>query len=51
LGAWCELRKDYRTFRVDRIESAAATGSPLPERRTVLFKAYLEHIFAASGEP
>ena len=54
LGAWCELRQSYRTFRVDRIASAAATGTPLPERRTALFKAYLEHIFArppSSGEP
>jgi predicted DNA-binding transcriptional regulator YafY len=55
LGAWCELRQGYRTFRVDRIASATATGVPLPERRTSLFKAYLEHIFsrpaAASGEP
>jgi predicted DNA-binding transcriptional regulator YafY len=55
LGAWCELRNDYRTFRVDRIETAAATGQPLPERRVTLFKAYLEHIFSRppspSGEP
>ena len=49
LGAWCELRQDYRTFRVDRIETASATGAPLPERRTTLFKAYLEHIFARSS--
>ena len=49
LGAWCELRQDYRTFRVDRIETASATGTQLPERRTTLFKAYLEHIFSRPG--
>lgn len=49
LGAWCELRQDYRTFRVDRIESAVATQLPLPERRATLFKAYLEHIFSPVG--
>lgn len=26
LAAWCELREDFRTFRVDRIEAFAATG-------------------------
>ena len=46
LGAWCELRREFRTFRVDRIERAVATGESLPERRTALFKKYLEHIFA-----
>jgi predicted DNA-binding transcriptional regulator YafY len=46
LGAWCEMRQDYRTFRVDRIEAASATGTLLPERRDTLFKAYLEHILA-----
>jgi predicted DNA-binding transcriptional regulator YafY len=28
VAAWCELRQDHRTFRVDRIEEAA----PLDER-------------------
>lgn len=46
LGAWCELRQDYRSFRVDRIESASATTARLPERRATLFKAYLQHIFS-----
>ncbi len=26
LAAWCELREDFRTFRVDRIEAFASTG-------------------------
>jgi predicted DNA-binding transcriptional regulator YafY len=46
LGAWCELRQDYRSFRVDRIASASATTARLPERRSKLFQAYLQHIFS-----
>lgn len=38
VGAWCELRSDFRTFRVDRIATAAATGERLPRRRAVLLK-------------
>ncbi|MDY6948368.1 MAG: YafY family protein [Pseudomonadota bacterium] len=49
LGAWCELRQGYRTFRVDRIETAIITGAQLPQRRVSLFEAYLEHIFARPG--
>lgn len=40
LGAWCELRQDFRAFRVDLIESATA-GDPFPDepgrRREDLF--------------
>lgn len=49
LGAWCELRQGFRTFRVDRIESAVATNAPLPERRAKLFEAYLAHLFSQAG--
>ncbi|MEQ1768534.1 MAG: YafY family protein [Devosia sp.] len=38
VGAWCELRQDYRHFRVDRIGSAAATGERSPRRRAVMLK-------------
>ncbi|MEM7566076.1 MAG: YafY family protein [Pseudomonadota bacterium] len=30
LVAWCELRADFRMFRIDRIRSAAATGETFP---------------------
>lgn len=33
LVAWCRLRDAVRGFRLDRIEAAAVTGSPAPERR------------------
>jgi len=37
LAAWCELRDDFRTFRVDRIERFAATGERFrPERGKTL---------------
>jgi predicted DNA-binding transcriptional regulator YafY len=35
LVAWCETRRDFRVFRVDRIQSLAP-GDRYPERRQVL---------------
>ncbi|NKF23394.1 helix-turn-helix transcriptional regulator [Solimonas marina] len=32
LGAWCELRGDFRNFRVDRIGGADATGIVYPDQ-------------------
>lgn len=31
VGAWCELRQDFRTFRIDRIQSARTLGSSIPD--------------------
>jgi len=31
LAAWCELRVDFRNFRLDRIESALVTGRAYPD--------------------
>jgi predicted DNA-binding transcriptional regulator YafY len=42
VGAWCELRQDYRHFRVDRIGTAAATGERSPRRRAVMLKEWRE---------
>ncbi|MDC3960952.1 helix-turn-helix transcriptional regulator [Polyangium jinanense] len=36
LAAWCELRQDYRAFRVDRIRSVEPKDERYPRRRTVL---------------
>jgi predicted DNA-binding transcriptional regulator YafY len=33
LAAWCELRTDFRTFRLDRIEAFAATGEHFKSER------------------
>jgi predicted DNA-binding transcriptional regulator YafY len=34
VAAWCELRDDYRSFRVDRILELDASEAPYPRRRT-----------------
>lgn len=36
--AWCELRQDFRHFRIDRIEGFRTTGARYPRRRAVLLK-------------
>jgi len=33
LLAWCELREDFRHFRLDRVAAAEATGEATPRRR------------------
>ncbi|RYE10663.1 MAG: YafY family transcriptional regulator [Hyphomicrobiales bacterium] len=44
VGAWCELRQDFRHFRIDRIASLAATGERTPKRRHVLLREWREHM-------
>ncbi len=36
LGAWCELRKDFRTFRTDRMEAVEFLDERYPERPAAL---------------
>ncbi|CLA42849.1 Uncharacterised protein [Mycobacterium tuberculosis] len=36
LAAWCELRKDFRSFRIDRMTDAVFLDEKYPERRTAL---------------
>lgn len=36
LGAWCELRRDFRHFRLDRIERLRITDERLPRPHRVL---------------
>jgi len=40
--AWCELRLDFRHFRVDRIVSLNALETRYPKRRTMLLKQWRE---------
>lgn len=40
--AWCELRDDFRSFRCDRIEAMAVTGTRYPRGRRALLKAWRE---------
>jgi predicted DNA-binding transcriptional regulator YafY len=42
VAAWCELRNDYRHFRIDRIAAAAATGERAPRRRHAMLKDWRE---------
>ena len=36
LAAWCELRRDFRSFRTDRVVDAAYLDEKYPERRDLL---------------
>lgn len=36
VAAWCELRNDYRAFRVDRVLALEATETRYPRRRAVM---------------
>ena len=36
LAAWCETRRDFRHFRLDRIAAAEASGQRYPKRRRIL---------------
>jgi predicted DNA-binding transcriptional regulator YafY len=47
LATWCELREDFRTFRVDRILAMTETAERYPRRRRSLLKAWRQ----AQGVP
>lgn len=38
LAAWCELRTDFRHFRIDHMGSATSLDTRYPERRAILLK-------------
>lgn len=44
LGAWCLLRRDYRDFRLDRIQTITPTPEQTPIPDTVDLDHYLNHI-------
>ncbi len=46
VGAWCELRQDYRHFRIDRIATLAATGERAGRRRHAMLKEWREAMAA-----
>lgn len=48
LAAWCELRQDYRTFRVDRIISITLTDSTFDENTGVSFQDFLNKKYGGS---
>ena len=47
LGAWCELRQSFRTFRVDRIDSASLLSASFDDCHGHLWRDYL---ISARGE-
>jgi predicted DNA-binding transcriptional regulator YafY len=42
LAAWCELRGDYRHFRLDRIRSLEVLAERMPRRRAAMFRQWRE---------
>lgn len=47
LGAWCELRGDFRSFRLDRIQALEVLPDPFPDLPGRRFRDYVAY---ASGE-
>ena len=44
LASWCELRKDFRSFRIDRIAQAVFLDEKYPERRAALRVKWMKHM-------
>jgi predicted DNA-binding transcriptional regulator YafY len=47
IAAWCELRQDFRHFRVDRVLALVTTDERYPRRRAAMLKEWK----AANGIP
>jgi predicted DNA-binding transcriptional regulator YafY len=47
--AWCELRRDFRHFRTDRVVTAEFLEDRYPGRRTVLRAAWRRQMEASKG--
>ena len=50
LAAWCELRQDYRNFRIDRITQARDTGANFVREKRTLLRGYKVHVDAEVSE-
>ncbi|MEE9348117.1 MAG: YafY family protein [Robiginitomaculum sp.] len=46
LAAWCVLRQDYRSFRIDRIISAHDSGEQFTRERAALLRGYKAYVRA-----
>ena len=42
VAAWCEMRQDFRSFRVDRIRAMTVSEERYPKRRAVMLKEWRE---------
>lgn len=49
LTAWCELRADYRDFRIDRIHAIEMTSESIPANSEISLAAYLRRINPDAG--
>lgn len=49
LAAWCELRQDYRSFRVDRFETLEALPDPIPHSEDISLRGYLARVENGQG--
>ena len=47
LGAWCEIRDDFRNFRLDRIRSLEVHDTPFPNDPDKSLRAYLDAVGCA----
>jgi predicted DNA-binding transcriptional regulator YafY len=50
IGAWCELRRDYRHFRPERIVTSALLDDTFPTDGGKLMQGWLAHRAMGSGE-
>jgi predicted DNA-binding transcriptional regulator YafY len=54
LLGWCQLRRDFRTFRLDRMAGLLRTGESFRPRRVAMLREHLDQIrehMAQSAEP
>jgi predicted DNA-binding transcriptional regulator YafY len=49
--AWCELRQDYRSFRIDRIRHMIVTNRSFRPRRAAMLREYLDRLERSDPEP
>lgn len=49
VGAWCELRQDFRNFRVDRIVDARALTTQFPDEPGKRLRDYFDQVDDGSG--
>jgi predicted DNA-binding transcriptional regulator YafY len=44
LAAWCELRKDFRTFRIDRMQDVRVLGREFVQKKGQRLEDYLRQV-------
>jgi predicted DNA-binding transcriptional regulator YafY len=49
LAAWCELRKDFRTFRIDRMQDLQVLGREFVQKKGQRLEDYLRQVMRPSS--